>query len=360
MAFEEKELEILIVDDSRVFRSILEGIFQNIEGVRVVGSVWSGEKALEFLQKQSVDMVTLDIEMPGLGGLETLQRITALELPSPPGVLMISSLTRNGADTTLRALELGAFDFVAKPGPEMQGAAASLERVLNMKINGWRNRHMASRKPSVEKPSVPVAEPRSKETLIANGKIEAILIGVSTGGPRALTEMLPLLAAQVQCPICIVQHMPPVFTKSLAQTLDKKCLHRVVEAAEGMVLEKQTIYVAPGGQHMTVRKRTRGIEIALNEQEPEHGCRPSVDVLFRSAAEVFSHGTLVAIIMTGMGCDGTAGLRLLKKMGTYAVVQDENTSVVWGMPGAAVAANLADETVPLLQIPAAVAKRCKA
>jgi len=301
--------------------------------------------------------VTLDVEMPGMDGLETLRRLVALDDVKRPGVLMISSLTRSGADTTLRALEMGAFDFVAKPGPEMLGAAQSLERTLAMKISGWRHRNMRSR---VDKPPFQVLEarPQPKAVLEPGRLADVVLIGVSTGGPRALTEMLPVLSQRINCPILLVQHMPPQFTQSLAQTLDKKCVHTVVEASEGMVVRDRHIYVAPGGFHMVVRRKGLEVEIGLNTQEPENGCRPSVDALFRSAADIFSGHGLVALILTGMGCDGTAGMRLLKKSGAYCIAQDEATSVVWGMPGSVVSAGLADEEAALMDIPEAVARRC--
>ena len=350
----EKELSILIVDDSRVFRSILERLLVKIEGVRIAGSVWSGEKALEFLQDHAVDLVTLDVEMPGLDGLETLLRIGKLPEKRRPGVLMVSSLTRSGADTTVRALEQGAFDFVAKPGPEMQGGAESLERMLAMKIKGWRSRcfHQA---PAADMPVIQKAVPIKAPSM--SGKLEVVLIGVSTGGPKALTEMLPLLSERISCPVLIVQHMPPEFTKSLAQTLDKKCAYTIVEAAEGMQPRPKHMYIAPGGMHMVVRRGRQGIELGLNQQEPENGCRPSVDVLFRSAADVYEGSSMVAVVLTGMGCDGTAGARQLKRKGAYCIAQDEESSVVWGMPGALVEAGLADEQAPLLQIPASIAKR---
>lgn len=343
-----EEISLLIVDDSRVFRSILESVYAKIPGVRIAASLWSGEKALEWLKSNSVDLISLDVEMPILDGLECLRRIQELDLPHKPGVLMVSSLTRSGADTTVRALELGAFDFVAKPGPEMLGAKESLERMLALKVNGWRNRRVRV---------APFATPVSRPPVFIPKSVSAVLIGVSTGGPRALAELLPRLGNHIHCPICIVQHMPPTFTRSLASSLDKRCRQTVVEAEAGMVLESDHIYIAPGGYHMVFEKRLGKVQIALNSQEPENGCRPSVDVMFRSAADTFPPAGTIAVVLTGMGCDGAAGLRPLKANGSYIIVQDEESSVVWGMPGSAVAAGLVDEVQSLQTLADAIGRR---
>jgi two-component system chemotaxis response regulator CheB len=184
--------------------------------------------------------------------------------------------------------------------------------------------------------------------------IQAILIGVSTGGPKALLQMLPALCGRVRLPILVVQHMPPQFTASLAESLGRICSHRVEEAVDGMPVEPGHCYIAPGGRHMVVR-RTNRIEIGVNDQPPEGGVRPAADILFRSAAPIFGAGC-IALVLTGMGSDGTRGLGPLKRMGATVLCQDEATSVVWGMPGSAVAAGLVDQVVPLDGLPEAVAR----
>ena len=348
---------VVLVDDSRVFRSILEDLLKDDPSVQVVASLWSGEKALEYLSLHPVDVVTLDVEMPGLDGIETLRRIQ--ELNKGIGVIMLSSLTRSGADATMRALDLGAFDFLPKPSfDEGLQYKATFRMQLLSKIKAWRN----NSKPIISKQFAPqkgnpevLANPN---TPARSGHVQAIVIGVSTGGPKALTVMLPLLTALVDCPILIVQHMPPHFTKSLAESLAKRCRYKVVEASEGQAVEERTVYIAPGGFHLVVRRESNKVLTALTSQPAENGCRPSVDVLFRSAGNVYG-ANLVAMILTGMGADGAASLRALKRGGAWICAQDEASSVVWGMPGSAVATGVVDDVASLEKLPESVAKIVK-
>jgi len=343
-------IRLLIVDDSRVFRAVIEDALRDESGIEVVGSVWSGEKALEVLPCLDIDVVTLDIEMPGIGGLETLRRIQAYNQSAKKnvGVIMISSHTRAGATFTLNALELGAFDFLPKPAHQPGDAGFSLFRnQLSRRIHGCATRPLHAEAPPrivVETPILPKKEKAPR----------AILIGISTGGPKALNQMLPRLSALVDCPILIVQHMPPVFTQTLAQSLDALCTHHVCEAEEGMIVEGRRIYIAPGGKHLTVRREGANIVTGINEQPPENGCRPSVDVLFRSASQAYS-GEVVATIMTGMGNDGSASLYALKRAGARIVAQDEASSIVWGMPGAAVRTGTVEVVASLDKLPETIA-----
>jgi len=353
-------MRILIVDDSRVFRSIVKSCLEQISGVSVVGSVWSGEKALEFLCSTPVDLVTLDIEMPGLDGIETLRLlkkyVTSGKIASMPNVIMLSSLTDSGTDLTIRALELGAYDFIPKQSPSVQDQTEYLHQELQRVVEG--NSTRSTRQSSTGRKS---SQPTARLTPMLNqrpGKIQYILIGVSTGGPKALAAMLPELSRKVECPILIVQHMPPLFTKSLASSLDKICVHTVVEAQGDEEVSGRNIYIAPGGMHLVIRKQGSKIITSVNNQPPEAGCRPSVDVLFRSASNCIGNSSL-AIILTGMGVDGSAGIRPLKRAGTTIFVQDESSSVVWGMPGAAVQTGLVDKTLPLMQIPEQVATKIR-
>lgn len=340
-------LRVLIVDDSRIFRAALQEALEARPGFRVVGSVWSGEKALEFVRHSPPDLITLDVNMPGRGGLETLSDIqnhNASRPGQPPvGVLLVSALTSRGAATTVEGLQRGAFDFIRKPdGPDEKANAALLQQQLFEKIDLFvARRTRPSGTASAPRPSPPVAAMES-----GTGRFQCIAIGASTGGPEALAQLLPVLTKQTTLPIFIVQHMPLGMTGYFAESLGRRCAAQVVEARDGDAVRPSTLYVAPGGRHMVVRGRDGRAVIGLNDQPPENGCRPSVDVLFRSVAMAYPQSAL-ALILTGMGSDGAKGLGTLKRNGAYVIVQDEATSVVWGMPGAAVATNQVDEILPL-------------
>jgi two-component system chemotaxis response regulator CheB len=341
-----ERLRILIVDDSRIFRSAVEEALKGHPGVHVVGSVWSGEKAVDFVRDSPPDLVTLDLNMPGRGGLETLSDIRQLNASRPDrppvGVLLVSALTERGAAVTVEGLARGAFDFIRKPdGPDERANAAILRQQLFEKIDLFAQR----RKPPAvvtDRPRTPAAATPSAPT----GRFQAVAIGSSTGGPEALALLLPELTRRSTVPLFIVQHMPRDMTRFLAESLGRKCTYRVVEASDGEAVEPRTAYIAPGGRHMVLRKQGDRVSIGLNDQPPESGCRPSVDVLFRSVAAAYPR-SVIAIILTGMGTDGARGLGPLKRSGAYVIAQDEATSVVWGMPGAAVATDQVDEVLPL-------------
>jgi two-component system chemotaxis response regulator CheB len=349
---------VLIVDDSRIFRAALEEALAGQEGVAVVGSVFSGEKALDFIRAAPPDLVTLDVEMPGLGGLETLQaiqRFNACRPDDPPvGALMVSAFTRRGADVTLRALQAGAFDFVTKPsGPSAGANLLALREQLVPRIRSF----MASRRRGSPRPTpaAPRAIPCGPQP------VRAVLIAASTGGPQALSVLLPALCSGLKVPVFVVQHMPsafPEFARSLADLLARQTGCPVVEARDGDEAAPGTVHVAPCDRHLLLRAGPgRAVRTALNDQPKENGFRPSADVLFRSAAAALG-GEAVAVVLTGMTgdrvADGTAGLRPLKRAGGRVLVQDEASSVVWGMPGSVVAAGLADAVLPLCEIAAAV------
>jgi len=360
--------KILIVDDSRVFRSILEKMVASIPGVQVVGTADNGMAALDFLKTHQVDLMTLDVEMPGMDGLATLKKVLAskAELKATPDVLMVSSLTRTGSDITLKALECGAFDFIAKPAPEIPNSQESLHRMLNTTISAWvsrKSRGMVTpaRTGGIHPVAGTTASTGFTYTLakpsVHTKQIQAIVIGVSTGGPKSLADMLPKLCSMTTLPILLVQHMPPNFTKSLADSLNAKCNHTVVEGLPGTVVEEKTVYIAPGGCHMVVNSRGTKYVLDNNNDPPENGCRPSVDVLFRSAAQAYPADTLVGVILTGMGNDGTPALQYLKNKNAYLIAQDEESSVVFGMPRAAAATGLLDKVATLTRIPEAILER---
>ena len=295
--------------------------------------------------------------MPGLNGLQTLEAIQRLNASRAPaaemGAIMVSAFTRRGADVTVRALQAGAFDFVTKPsGPSADSNLAVLRRQLAAQI-----RLFMARRPAANVRRAPTdarcrPAPAGRVTRSRHAA-RAILIASSTGGPRALDALLPDLCTRVEAPVVIVQHMPPPFTRSLADSLARRLGTPVVEASDGEPLRPGTVYIAPGGRHLVLRAQGSRLLTGLNDQPPENHCRPSADVLFRSAAAALG-GEAVAVVLTGMDCDGTAGLRPLKRAGAYVIAQDEATSVVWGMPGNVVRAGLADEVLPLGEIAAVV------
>ncbi len=349
---------ILIVDDSRIFRAVLEATLRGQDGLAVAGSVFSGQKALEFIRRHPPDLVTLDVEMPGMDGLQTLEAIQQINRSLAPGaeigVVMVSAFTKRGADVTVQALEAGAFDFVTKPsGGSSEESLVILRQDLLPKVRMFLARRGrvagATKTAPIPRPEPPIAT----RPAAAPRTLKAVLIAASTGGPKALATLLPDLAGRVDAPILVVQHMPAEFTRSLAQSLARQARREVVEAEDGQPLRPRTVYIARGGNHLLVRVDPAGrLVTALNEQPPESGCRPSADVLFRSAA-ILGRET-VAIVLTGMGSDGTAGLVPLKRAGAYVIAQDEESSVVWGMPGNAVAAGLTDAVLSLGDIAAAV------
>lgn len=355
---------VLIVDDSRIFRSIVEESLKNEDDIKVIGSVRNGIKAMEFIGSVRPDIVTLDMEMPDLDGLETLRAIRELNASTPDlppiGVIMLSIFTRRGADVTIRALEEGAFDFIPKPdGKSPKENIESLRRQITAKIRFFISRRIASQlRPAADILSPPVIMselPEKKTGQIMTSGIRAVLIGVSTGGPKALMTILPAICERIDIPVFIVQHMPPTFTASLAGSLNTKCGYTVTEAQHKGIVSQRCAYIAPGGKHMLIRKQGSDVITVINEQPPDNGCRPSVNVLFRSAVPVYG-GDVIAVIMTGMGADGSKGIASLKRAGARIIAQDESTSVVWGMPGSAVATGYVDHVVPLQDIPAVIAE----
>ncbi len=352
-------VKILIVDDSRIFRSVIESGLSREKDMEVVGSVWNGIKAIEFIESSPPDIVTLDIQMPDMDGIETLeaiQKINAGRSSSEQiGVIMLSSFTRKGADITVKALEMGAFDFIPKPeSRNLQKNANLLCRQLVVKIRDYASTHISPDSP-FRPGKIPTTGRPRHATAPSDKDIQALLIGVSTGGPKALAEILPPLCDRLEIPIFIVQHMPPTFTGSMARSLNSKCPRYCVQEAENnAVAENRHVYIAPGGRHMILQHKFNKVRTVVHDLPPEKGCRPSVDLLFKSAARVYGRNVM-GVILTGMGTDGTEGAKKLKENGVYILAQDESSSVVWGMPGSAHNAGVVDEILPLNEIPRAIA-----
>jgi len=352
-----------VVDDSTLFRRVMTEALAGIPGVEVVGSASNGRLAMQRIRELKPDLLTLDLEMPEMDGLAVLDALK--QGGEAVSVIVVSALTKRGGQLTLRALDKGAFDFITKP--DTSGAAQSLELlraelaprigVLARKLE-IRSILRAKTGASVPPPPPPSATPSTPNLhdvgtrmarLATPGKPEIILIGVSTGGPSALGHLLPEIPKGLGVPLLIVQHMPPGFTQTLAETLDAKCAIHVREATDGESPEPDIAYIAPGGRHMRLKPGPApemNKIINITDDPPENNCRPSVDYLFRSAATYYP-GQSMALIMTGMGNDGTLGLRLLKRGGCTVIAQDEASCVVYGMPKAAVEAGVVDSVVPL-------------
>lgn len=338
-------MRALVVDDSMLFRKVVRDALAQEPGVEVVGSAGDGRSALEKIDQLKPDVITLDLEMPGIDGLEVLRQLRTR--PAPPAVIVISALTEAGAEMTTKALRLGAFDFVLKPnGPKLDENQARLQLELLPKIELLADRkHIKlNGQPAPAKCEVILHAPQ--HTATPSRAPEIIAIGISTGGPSALHEMLPKLPASLSVPVVIVQHMPPKFTRSLADDLNRHCALEVQEAQDATRLQPGHVYIAPGGYQMKIEQFPRGLEIRITDDPPEKSCRPSVDYLFRSLAEIMGPRVL-AVIMTGMGDDGFQGCQILKRHGARVMAQDAASCVVYGMPRQIVDHGLADMIRPL-------------
>jgi two-component system chemotaxis response regulator CheB len=337
--------QVLVVDDSIFMRKLISDLISENPQYKVVATAKNGKEAIEKTKLHKPDVVTMDVEMPEMNGLEAL-KIIMKETPTP--VIMLSNLTKAGANETIQALELGAVDFVKKPSGSISLDMHRIKHLLfeklmiavNSKVkNNSLNSMTVERKPPLTK--------RSPNF----GFNQIVAIGTSTGGPRALQQVLSNLPEAFPAPIVIVQHMPPNFTKSLAQRLDNISNIHVIEAEDGLPLEANTAYIAPGGFHMTIYKDgAKNYCIRTSKEDPRAGHRPSVDTLFESLVP-FTELKKYVVLMTGMGSDGAKGMLALKKAGAMSTVaESEETSVVYGMPRAAVELNCVDHILPLQKI----------
>jgi two-component system, chemotaxis family, protein-glutamate methylesterase/glutaminase len=360
-------VRVLVADDAVLFRRLLADVLASLPGVEVVGSAINGRMALKKIQELKPDLLTLDIEMPEMDGLAVLDALLENGKQAVE-VIVVSALSRRGGELTMRALEKGAFDFITKPDSATaeQGRAALL-RELTPRVRAVANRleirAILRGKSAPARPEAAIASPTTSapdarldgiaarmERLSNPAKPEMVLIGVSTGGPLALAQLLPAIPGDIGVPILVVQHMPPIFTRSLAESLAAKCALGVREAVEGESPAPNTVYIAPGGRQMRLGTGAENQPVLeMTDDPPENNCRPAVDYLFRSAAHHFP-GRAMAVILTGMGNDGTLGLRLLKRHGCFVIAQDEASCVVYGMPKAAVDAGVTDVVLPLKSI----------
>jgi two-component system chemotaxis response regulator CheB len=387
-------ITVLVVDDSVVVRRLIVDALGGAENIEVVGTASNGLLAQAKIDQLKPDVITMDIEMPQMDGIEAVRELRKRHKQIP--VIMFSTLSAAGASATLEALAAGATDYVTKPSNvgSVNESIAAVRGELVPKIHALGGKRRAAGapagppgrpgaaaptrpgpgtappraglppagrpgRPGAAPPAAPPGAPaRPAKRGTPGGKVDILAIGSSTGGPDALTKVLTGLPSDLPVPIVITQHMPPVFTKMFAERLDRSTPLRVVEATDGMELQPGWAYIAPGESHLVLHRRGTATLTQLSSAPPENSCRPAVDVMFRSVAALYG-ASAYATVLTGMGHDGRGGAKVLRDAGAEILAQDEATSVVWGMPGAVVGAGLADEILPLDRIAAQLINRVK-
>lgn len=360
-------IKVLVVDDSLFMRKMITNMLTKYSDIDVIATAKNGEEAVELNNRFSPDVITMDIEMPKKNGLEALKEIMATK---PTRVIMLSSLTVEGARETIKSLEYGAFDFISKP--DGKSISLNIDKVEHMliamireavKVNAVKLRPKLRIEERLEhhaKPSILAGDKKVKDLASGVSAPKVVLIGISTGGPKALQQIIPMIPKNIDAAILIVQHMPPKFTKSLAERLNELSALNVKEAEENDVIIKGQVYIAPGSHHMLIKKNASGKKvIKLSDSPPRQGHRPSVEVMYQSAMEFYKPREIVAVIMTGMGKDGSEAIKEIRNYGGITIGQSEETCIVYGMPR--VAANLdgLDHVVDLGDIPDHITKMLK-
>lgn len=372
-------INVLVVDDTIVYRKIVSDVLSEIPGVTIVGTANNGKIALSKIRSLKPDLITLDIEMPEMNGLEVLANLSKENIDVD--TIMLSTLTVEGGEMTIRALELGAFDFIPKPqsgtmAENKKAVTEILTPIVRTILKKKETRERIRKKITPGKAVLPDRRPEKKNDRAATedivirmrelagktptSKSEIIAIGISTGGPNALATMMPMLPGDINVPIVIVQHMPPIFTLSLANSLNSKCAIEVREAKNGEILQPNVALIAPGGKQMKITAHADGKHrvVKITDDPPVNSCKPSADYLFNSVASHYV-GRSTGVIMTGMGSDGSNGLKMMRNNGARIIAQNEETCTVFGMPKAPIESKIVDVIAPLEKIAGEIVKTTK-
>ena len=351
---------ILIVDDSALYRQSIRNVLRDIANVEVVGTAADGVEALDKIHELQPDLLTLDVQMPGMDGIEVLREIKQRRLR--PKAVMVSSFTSEGAQITTDALMEGAFDFILKPmGDQVQANRDVLCRSLEEKIHVFRSSlrdRESTRDSGIHVAATEPAGGAGERIPIPAAACRLVVLGTSTGGPAALKHVLPKLPEQFPIPVMVVQHMPEKYTRSLATRLDNICPLKVVEGEHGMDVREGQIVLAAGGKQTRLVPKSDRLKLEITDDPPENGVRPSVDYTLRSAVDAV-RGNALAVILTGMGRDGLEGCRLLKDAGGAVFAQSQSDSIVFGMPKAVIDAELTDRILTLGKIAPAIVRHVK-
>ncbi len=354
------KIKVLVVDDSALMRQFISDILKSDPRIEVVGTARDGRDALNQIKSLNPDIVTMDVEMPNMSGLQALEEIMKTR---PLPVIMVSSMTQEGAETTFKALALGCVDFIGKPSGTISLNIRDVGQELIDKVIAASTAKVIARPGGFNvapKPS-PFASDFRRMTPPANmssGRIDIVAVASSTGGPMALSELMPRLPKNFPVPIVITQHMPKEFTSSFAKRLNDTSQIEVVEGFDGLSLKPGRAVIAPGGSHLIVKRRSGAAVCGLSDSPPVLSVKPAANIMFQSVAEQYG-GNVLCVILTGMGRDGTDGAITLKKRGAYVIAESQKTCVVYGMPKAAVDAGVVDEVLPLNEIPDAMVRIVK-
>ena len=347
-------INVVVVDDSAFMRKLLSDLFAAEPDFRVMDTARNGKDALDKIKRLKPDLITLDVEMPIMDGIKALEQIMK-EIPTP--VLMVSSLTRAGAEATMQALALGAVDFVAKTSGSISSINEIRSEILEKARSAVKANVTQLIKPKVQ-PSLLPPFPVAGQVGINSNDEQIIAIGTSTGGPRALQEVLVRLPGNLPCGVVIVQHMPPGFTKSLSERLNSLSSLTVKEAEHNDVVRPGMVYIAPGDYHMLLEREGSKTVIKLNQTPPVGGHRPAVDPMMESVAKIYGSRT-IGVILTGMGHDGSKGMQTIKNQRGHTIAEDHTTAVVYGMPKSAIELNIVDRIVPLPNVAEEIVKAVK-
>ena len=359
----EQQIRVIIVDDSLVIRGFISRALDSDASFRIVATANNGQAAIDALRRYPADVVILDIEMPVMDGLTAIPKLK--EIDPAVQIIMASTLTQKNAEISLKALALGATDYLPKPSAREMAVPGEFQRNLREKVKAlgglaWkknvRNRPILKESAALPTSASTVLSPLSADKkklslrpMPVAFKPDIIAIGSSTGGPQALFEVIKNMGAGLQQPIVITQHMPPSFTAILAEHIAKQCAVKCKEAQDGEILKAGEYYIAPGDFHMIIKKAPQGGAVSLTKEAPENFCRPAVDPMLRSIATTYG-GKVLTVILTGMGQDGANGSKAIVSAGGAVIAQDEQSSVVWGMPGAVAMAGVCSAVLPLSEI----------